>query len=136
MTPNPLSIMLRDRSTVILTEALNSDMEKDMAKQRDLSDDPPCEEGWSEEELSKLLHFSKVLGIPVEGHKVEILVLLAKLKLRTGSNSLSKRRKKKKSCTTHFERELKILECSVSYGGTSRITKNPVSAPWDLILVD
>ncbi|RVX07375.1 hypothetical protein CK203_022679 [Vitis vinifera] len=68
-----------------------------MAKQRDSSDYPPGEEGWSEEELSKLLHFSQVLGMPVEGHEVEILELLSKLKLRTGSNSLRKRRKKKKS---------------------------------------
>ncbi|RVW52743.1 hypothetical protein CK203_091168 [Vitis vinifera] len=88
VTPNPLSIMLRDGSTVILTKASTSNLEKDMAKQRDLSDYPPCEEGWSEEELSKLLHFSKVLGMPVEGHEVEILELLTKLKLRTGSNSL------------------------------------------------
>ncbi|RVW91345.1 hypothetical protein CK203_035397 [Vitis vinifera] len=43
---------------------------------RDLSAAPPCVEGWSEEELSKLFHFSKVLGMPVEGHEVEILALL------------------------------------------------------------
>ncbi|RVX04892.1 hypothetical protein CK203_019123 [Vitis vinifera] len=51
--------------------------------------------------------------MPVEGNEVEILAMLMKLKLRTGSNSLCKRRKKKKSCTTRFERELKRLECSV-----------------------
>ena len=100
VTPNPLSTMLRDGSTVILTKAPTSDLEKNMAKQRDPSDYPPCEEGWSEEELSKLLLFSKVLGMPVEGHEVEILELLTKLKLRTRSNSLGKRRKKKKSCST------------------------------------
>ncbi|RVW67638.1 Transposon TX1 uncharacterized 149 kDa protein [Vitis vinifera] len=61
--------------------------------------------------------------MPVEGHEVEILELLSKLKLRTGSNSLGKRRKKKKSCSTRFERELKRLECSVSYKGTSGISK-------------
>ena len=58
---------MKDGSTVVL----NSDMEKDMAKQRDLLAAPPCVEGWSEEELSKLFHFSKVLGMPVEGHEVE-----------------------------------------------------------------
>ncbi|KAL6316355.1 hypothetical protein AAG906_017992 [Vitis piasezkii] len=110
---------MKDGSTVVL----NSDLEKDLAKQRDLLAAPPCVEGWSEEELSKLFHFNKVLGMPVEGHEVEILALLKKLKLRTGNNTLSKRRKKKKSCTTRFERELKRLECSVSYGRILGITK-------------
>ena len=128
-SPNPLSMMFRDGSTVVLTEAPSPHQEKDVAKQRDLSFVPLCEEGWSEEELSKLFHFSKVLGMPVEGHEVEILALLKKLKLRIGSSTLCKRQKKKKSCTTCFERELKRLECSVSYGGTSGITKNPVRAP-------
>ena len=128
-SPNPLSMMLRDGSTVVLIEAPSPHQEKDVAKQRDLSFVPLCEEGWSEEELSKLFHFSKVLGMPVEGHEVEILALLKKLKLRIGSSTLCKRQKKKKSCTTCFERELKRLECSVSYGGTSWITKNPVRAP-------
>ncbi|RVW43928.1 hypothetical protein CK203_072334 [Vitis vinifera] len=123
VTPNPLSIMLRDGSTVSLSTAPTSDLGNNMAKQRDSSDYPPGEEGWSEEELSKLLHFSQVLGMPVEGHEVEILELLSKLKLRTGSNSLRKRRKKKKSCSTRFERELKRLECSVSYKGTQDIQK-------------
>ncbi|RVW74674.1 hypothetical protein CK203_052053 [Vitis vinifera] len=122
-TPNPLSMMLRDGTTVVLTEAPSSDPEIDVAKQKDLSVAHPREEGWSDEELSKLFHFSSVLGMPVEGHEVEILALLKKLKLRTGNNSLCKRRKKKKSCTTRFERELKGLECSVSYGETSGITK-------------
>ena len=72
----------------------------------------------------------------VEGNEVEILAMLKKLKLRTGSNSLSKGRKKKKSCTNRFERELKRLECSVSYGGTSGITKKSGQSSWDLILVD
>ena len=120
---NPLSMMLKDGSTVLLTETLSPDMEKNVATQRDLSVVPSCEEGWSEEELFKLFHFSKVLGMLVEGHEVEILALLKKLKLRTGSSTLCKRWKKKKSCTTRFERELKRLECSVSYGRTLRITK-------------
>ena len=96
------------------TEILNPNLEKDVAKQRNLSAAPPCAEGWSEEELSKLFHFSKVLGMPVEGHEVEILALLKKLKLGIGSSTLRKRRKKKKSCIICFERELKRLECSVS----------------------
>ena len=119
----PLAMMLRDGSTVVLNEAPSPDLEKDVEKQRDLSAVPPCEEGWSEEELSKLFHFSKVLGMSVEGNEVKILAMLKKLKLRTVSNSLCKRRKKKKSCTTCFTRELKRLECFVSYGGTSGITK-------------
>ena len=72
----------------------------DVAKQGELSTELPCEEGWLEEEFSKLTQFSKVLGMPVEGHEVEILALLKKLKLRTGSSTLCKRRKKKKSCST------------------------------------
>ena len=128
--------MLRDGTTVVLTEAPSSDPEIDVAKQKDLSVAHPREEGWSDEELSKLFHFSSVLGMPVEGHEVEILALLKKLKLRTGNNSLCKRRKKKKSCTTRFERELKRLECSVSYGETSGITKRSGHNSWDLIPVD
>ena len=135
-SPSPLSMMLRDGSTMVLTEAPNPDLEKDGAKQRDLSFVPPCEEGWSEEELSKLFHFSKVLGMPVKGHEVEILALLKKLKLRTGSSTLCKRQKKKKSCTTHFQRELKRLERSVSYGGTLGITKKSGQCFWELIPVD
>ncbi|RVW39533.1 Transposon TX1 uncharacterized 149 kDa protein [Vitis vinifera] len=61
--------------------------------------------------------------MPVKGHEVEIPALLKKLKLRTRSSTLCKRRKKKKSCTTRFERDLKRVECSVSYGGTSGIAK-------------
>ena len=122
--PGLLEPTLREAETTPmkdgLTVVLNPDMEKNVAKQRDLSAAPPCVEGWLEEELSKLFHFSKVLGMPVEGHGVEILALLKKLKLRIGSNTLSKRRKKKKSCTTRFERELTKLECSVSYGGDTR----------------
>ena len=133
---NPLSMMLRDGSTVVLIETLSSDLENDVAKQRDLSVVPPCEKGWSEEELSKLFHFSKVLGMPVEGHEVKILALLKKLKLRTGSSTLCKRRKNKKSCTTLFERELKRLECSVSYGGTLGIAKKSGLSSWELISVD
>ena len=118
------------------TEIPNPDLEKDVAKQRNLSAAPPCAEGWSEEELSNLFHFSKVLGMPVEGHEVEILALLKNLKLRTGSSTLSKRRKKKKSCITRFERELKRLDCSVSYEGTSRISKKSGQSSRVLIPVD
>ena len=136
VTPNPLAMMLRDGSTVFLNETPRPDLEKDGKKQKDLSVVPLSEEGWSEEELSKLFHFSKVLRMPVEGNEVEILAMLKKLKLRTGSNSLSKRRKKKKSCTTRFERELKRLECSVRYGGTSGLSKKSDQSSWDLIPVD
>ncbi|RVW12505.1 hypothetical protein CK203_082431 [Vitis vinifera] len=52
----------------------------DVAKQGELSAELPCEEGWSEKEFSKPTHFSKVLGMPVKGHEVEILALLKKLK--------------------------------------------------------
>ncbi|RVW99827.1 putative ribonuclease H protein [Vitis vinifera] len=114
-TPIPLSLMLRDGSTVVL----RPDPPNFAAKQKDHTDISPREEVWSEEEISNLFHFSKVLGMSVEGHEVEILNLLEKLKLRTGNSTLCKRRKKKKSCTTRFERELKRLECSVSYGETS-----------------
>ena len=46
------------------------------------------------------------------------------------------RRKKKKSYTTRFERELKRLECSVSYGETSGIAKKSGHNSWDLVPVD
>ena len=101
---NPLSKMLRDGSTMVLTDAPGPILENealvlvdcDVAKQGELSAELPCEEGWSEEEFSKLTHFSKVLGMPIEGHEVEILALLKKLKLRTDSSTLCKRGKKKK----------------------------------------
>ena len=118
-TPIPLSLMLRDGSTVVL----RPDPPNFAAKQKDHTAISPREEVWLEEEISNLFHFSKVLGMPIEGHEVEILNLLEKLKLRTGNSTLCKRRKKKKSCTTRFERELKRLECSVSYGETSGIAK-------------
>ncbi|RVW36392.1 hypothetical protein CK203_083810 [Vitis vinifera] len=96
---NPLSMMLRDGSTVVLIDALGLVLENealvlvdcDVAKQGELSAELPCEEGWSEEEFSKLTHFSKVLGMLVEGHEVEILALLKKLKLRIGSSTLCKK---------------------------------------------
>ena len=141
---NPLSMMLRDGSTVVLTDALGLVLENealvlvdcDVAKQGELSAELPCEEGWSEEEFSKLTHFSKVLGMLVEGHEVEILALLKKLKLRIGSSTLCKRCKKKKSCSTCFERELKRLECLVSYEGTSGLAKRTDQSSWELIPVD
>ena len=118
------------------TEIPNSDLEQNEAKQRNLSAAPPCAEGWSEGELSKLYHFSKVLGMSVEGHEVEILALLKKLKLSTGSSTFNKRREKKKACITPFERELKRLECSISYGGTLGITKKSGQSSRVLIPVD
>ena len=74
-TPKPPSMMLRDGSIVVLTKAPSPVSPKFMAKQRDLLAIPPCEEGWSEEEISNLFHFSKILGMLVEGHEVEILTL-------------------------------------------------------------
>ena len=138
--PSLLELTLREAEVMPMkdgtTEIPNPDLEKDVANQRNLSAAPLCAEGWLEGELSKLYHFSKVLGMPVEGHEVEILALLKKLKLRTGSSTLSKRRKKKKACITRFERELKRLECSISYGGTSGITKKSGQSSRVLILVD
>ncbi|RVW85175.1 hypothetical protein CK203_032900 [Vitis vinifera] len=131
-TPIPLSLMLRDGSTVVL----RPDPPNFAAKQKDHTAISPREEVWLEEEISNLFHFSKVLGMPIEGHEVEILNLLEKLKLRTGNSTLCKRRKKKKSCTTRFERELKSLECSVSYGETSGIAKKSGHNSWDLVPVD
>ena len=85
---NPLSMMLGDGSTVVLTDAPGPVLANealvlvdcDVAKQGELSAELPCEEGWSKEEFSKPTHFSKVLGMLVKGHEVEILALLKKLK--------------------------------------------------------
>ena len=117
-------------------EIPNPDLEQNEVNQRNLSTASPCAKGWSEGELSKLYHFNKVLRMPVEGHEVEILALLKKLKLRTGSSTFHKRRKKKKACITRFERELKRLECSVSYEGTSGTTKKSGQSSRVLIPVD
>ncbi|RVW15130.1 hypothetical protein CK203_083331 [Vitis vinifera] len=83
VTPNPLSIMLRDGLIVILSSTPTSDLGKNMANQRDSSDYPPCEEGWSEEELSKLLHFRlndcdkrKLIKGVVRNQKADLVCLL------------------------------------------------------------
>ncbi|RVW18782.1 hypothetical protein CK203_102739 [Vitis vinifera] len=68
---NPLFVMLRDGSTAVLTEAPGPGLENNVAKQRESSADPPCEEGWSEEELFKLTHFSKVLECLSKGMKLK-----------------------------------------------------------------
>ncbi|RVW71709.1 Transposon TX1 uncharacterized 149 kDa protein [Vitis vinifera] len=76
---NPLSMMLRDGSTVVLTDASGPVLENealdlvdcDVAKQGEFSAELPCTEGW---------------------HEVEIMALLKKLKLKTGSSTLCKRR--------------------------------------------
>ncbi|RVW38639.1 hypothetical protein CK203_077540 [Vitis vinifera] len=119
--PGLLEPTLREADVTLMkdgsTEIPNPDLEKDVANHRNLSAAPSCAEGWSEGELSKLYHFSKVLGMPVEGHEVEILALLKKFKLRTGSRTFNKRRKKKKACITRFERELKDWNTLLAMGG-------------------
>ena len=138
--PGLLELTLREAEATPMkdgsTEIPNPDLEQDVANQRNLSAAPLCVEGWSEGELSKLYHFSKVLGMPVEGHEVEILALLKKLKLRTGSSTFNKRRKNKKAWITRFKRELKRLECFVSYERTSVITKKSGQSSRVLIPAD
>ena len=64
-----------------------------------------------------LVAFNKFLGMATKGFEEEILTLLNKIRTRKGQEgqAFSKR---SKSAFSHFERELKKLECLVKYEGT------------------
>lgn len=70
----------------------------------------------SDKELSNSKDFSRLLGMLIEGCEEKIVLLLNKLKKMVGGGTPCKRRKKKAVSASHSKRELKILDCMVSYG--------------------
>ena len=94
-----LYMVLQDRSKVVFPE--NASSEKD----------PP-----SDKELSNFKDFNRFLGMSVEGCEEKIVMQLKKLKKMTGRRTLCKKRKKKVVSASHFEMELKRLDCTISYG--------------------
>lgn len=64
--------------------------------------------------FSKLVSFSKFLGFR-DGFEEEILALLKKNGVQKKGKSMGKESKKSSTGVSKFERELKRLECSVSF---------------------
>ena len=54
----------------------------------------------------------------------------------TGRGTLYKNIKKKVVSALHFERELKMLDCTVSYGEPVLANRRSDGNKWELILVD
>ena len=88
----------------------------------------------SNKELSNFKDFSRFLGRSIEGYEEKIVLLLKKLKKMTGEGTLCKKRKKKVVSTSRSKRELKRLDCSVSYGEPTN--RRSGRSKWELIPVD
>ena len=114
-----LSMVLQDGLEVVFPENASSE------------EDTP-----SDKELSNFKDFSKFLGMPVEGYEEKIVLLLKKLKKMIGGGTLCKKRKKKAVSTLHSERELKRLDCTVSYGELVLANRRSVRNKWELIPMD
>ena len=113
----PLSMVLQDGSEVVFSENASSK-----------------EEAPSEKELSNFKDFSRYLGMLVEGYEEKIVLLLKKLKKMIGGGTLCKKRKKKVVSALRSERELKRLDCSVSYGEPAN--RRSGRSKWELIPID
>ena len=92
------------------------------------------EETPSDKELSNFKDFSRYLGMSVEGYEDKTVLLLKKLKKKTGGGTLCKKRKKKVASASHSERELKRLDCSISYEEPAN--RRSGRSKWELIPVD
>lgn len=112
-------MVLQDGSEVVFPENVSS------------KEDPP-----SDKELSNFKDFSRFLGMLVEGCKEKIVLLLKKLKKMTGGETLCKKRKKKAMSTSCSERELKILDCMVSYGEYVLANRRSDRNKWEMIPED
>ena len=110
----PLSMVLQDGSEVVFPE--NASSEEDTS---------------SDKELSNFKDFNTFLGMPVEGYKEKIVLLLRKLKKMTGRGTLCK---KKVVSASRSKKELKRLDCSVSYGEPTN--RRSGRSKWELIPVD
>ncbi|RVW69774.1 Protein TIC 56, chloroplastic [Vitis vinifera] len=115
----PLSMVLQDGSEVVFLENASSE------------EDTP-----SNKELSNFKDFSRFLGMSVEGYEEKIVLLLKKLKKMIGGGTLCKKRKKKAVSASRFERDLKRLDCMVSYGELVLANRRSSRNKWELILVD
>lgn len=89
-----------------------------------------------EKEFSKLIDFSKFLGMLVDGFEEEIWSMLRKLRKKVGGGNLSIGRKKKLVSSSHSERELRRLDCSISYRGSSLASRRRGKNNWELIPID
>lgn len=89
-----------------------------------------------EKEFSKLIDFSRFLGMSVDGFEEEIRSMLRKLRKKVRGGNLSKGRKKKLASSSRSEMELRRLDCSISYGGFSLASKRRGKNNWELIPID
>ena len=72
----------------------------------------------------------------VEGYEEKIVLLLKKLKKMIGGGTLCKKRKKKAVSASRSERDLKRLDCMISYGELVLANRRSGRNKWELILVD
>ena len=63
--------------------------------------------------FSKLTNFSSFMGMLITGFEKEISSFLRKMKARKGHGVKASRAKKKPFSSSHFEREIHKLDCSV-----------------------
>ena len=112
----PLSMVLQDGSEVVFPENVS------------FEDDMPFNK-----KLSNFKDFNRFLGMLVEGYEEKIVLLLKKL---NGGGTLYKNIKKKVVFALHFERELKMLDCTVNYGEPVFANRRSDGNKWELILVD
>lgn len=87
-------------------------------------------------DFSKLVDFSKFLGLLVKGFEEEIWILLRKLRIKFGHGTLSKVQKKKPLSSSCFKRELRRLDCSFNYGGSTLLSRRSSKNNWELVPVD
>ena len=75
------------------------------------------------------------MGMPVEGCSEEVYLLLSKLRKTARSRTPCKGMKKKLMSISCFERELRRLDCLVSYGDFVLTSKKGGRNYWELTLV-
>ena len=73
--------------------------------------------GWSSSCLTK---FSRCLSMPIEGFKEEILYLLKRTKTRIDQRGQAGTNRRTISLPSRFKRELKKLEWTLNYKGSSK----------------
>ena len=65
---------------------------------------------------SGLVEFGNCLGMPIAGFEKEICALIRKMESRKGRGIRMSGGKKR--CSSHFEREIQKLECSINYNSS------------------
>ena len=113
MGGRPRSLIWRVGSLGLSRRALEGVSER--ASQEDVEErDKEGESCWHSSSLAK---FSRSLGMPTKGFKVEILFLLKRMKERKLHKGKLNGRKRKKFESSKFERELRKLELTGNYLG-------------------